>query len=345
MNHYGWVIIGAGPAGIAAIGKLLDAGVPHTAISWIDPEFTIGELGKKWYRVNGNTKVKTFINFFNACKSFNYKNAPYFAVNQFDIEKSCRLINIVQPLKWITQQLKKQVNCINGRVCALSLQNQHWHIELEDSVLISKQVILATGSYPKSLSHPLPEISAEIALNDQLLENQNLKHDTVAVFGSSHSAIVVLENLMNTDVKKIINFYRHPLKYAIDMDDYILFDNTGLKGKAADWAKKHIDGACPDRIERVLCNSDSMQEKLMECTKVIYAIGFEPNSTITIHPFDYPLEYNDTNGIIAPGLFGFGIAYPNKVTDPLGNIEHAVGLWKFMQHINRCLPIWMRYHA
>jgi hypothetical protein len=32
-----------------------------------------------------------------------------------------------------------------------------------------------------------------------------------------------------------------------------------------------------------------------------------------------------------PGLFGAGIAFPERVVDPHGNEEYAVGFWKFMK--------------
>ena len=35
---YAWAVIGAGPAGIAAVGKLLDHGVADKDIVWIDPD-------------------------------------------------------------------------------------------------------------------------------------------------------------------------------------------------------------------------------------------------------------------------------------------------------------------
>ena len=46
-----------------------------------------------------------------------------------------------------------------------------------------------------------------------------------------------------------------------------------------------------------------------------------------------------------PGLFGFGIAFPESHTNPLGLTEHRVGLYKFMQYLDTVLPLWMRYGA
>jgi len=35
-----------------------------------------------------------------------------------------------------------------------------------------------------------------------------------------------------------------------------------------------------------------------------------------------------------------GIAFPESVTDPEGNKEMAVGLWKFMRYLKRIVPDW-----
>ena len=42
---YAWTVIGAGPAGIAAVGKLLDHGIAGEDIAWIDPAFAAGDIG------------------------------------------------------------------------------------------------------------------------------------------------------------------------------------------------------------------------------------------------------------------------------------------------------------
>ena len=44
-NLFQWLVTGAGPAGIAAVGKLLDAQIPKDKIGWLDPAFRVGDLG------------------------------------------------------------------------------------------------------------------------------------------------------------------------------------------------------------------------------------------------------------------------------------------------------------
>jgi hypothetical protein len=57
------------------------------------------------------------------------------------------------------------------------------------------------------------------------------------------------------------------------------------------------------------------------------------------------VSYDRRTGIIAPGLFGFGVAFPEMRTTPLGDVSHPVGLWKFVNYLERVMPIWLQYHA
>ena len=170
------------------------------------------------------------------------------------------------------------------------------------------------------------------------------KDDTVAVFGSSHTAIIALYNLISIGAK-VINFYRSPLKYAIDYGDFVLFDNTGLKGYSAEWARRYIEGERPSNLERVLVTDSGFKQRFEACTKVIYAVGFKRRDSIVIaSPYD-ALSYDEKTGIIGPNLFGLGFAFPQGKHDRIGNYEYNVGLWKFMSYLEEILPIWLRHQG
>ncbi|RLV59227.1 pyridine nucleotide-disulfide oxidoreductase [Parashewanella curva] len=343
MRSYSWCVVGSGPAGIAAVGNLIDSGVPADDIAWVDPHFSVGDIGDKWFRVQGNSKVKGFMAFFNECASFRFHQAPLFKIHSIDPERSCRLCHLLPPLEWITEQLLSQVTSFKMKVNKISRTHGKWCLTGNELDIQASKVVLATGSEPKTLPLTIPTIPLNEALNDKIIRSKNLVDETIAVFGSSHSAMVALENLMNTQVKKVINFYRSPTKYAVYMDDYVLFDNTGLKEHAALWAKTNIDGTLPDRLERVYCEGDHWNEKIDQCTKAVFCIGFEARTDIQISDIQQPLSYNPYNGIIAHGLFGVGVGFPNLVTDPFGYQEWNVGIGKFMDYIKQVLPIWLKY--
>jgi hypothetical protein len=339
-----WTVIGAGPAGIAAIGKLIDQGIPAQQIGWIDPHFGVGDLGQKWNQVPSNTSVELFLRFLNNCEAFNFKtHASKFHLATLDPTETCTLKHIVEPLQWITDHLKKQVHSFPTTSMALSLSQGRWEIKTQESSLYAKNVILAIGADSKNLSIPGSEcINLDTALNPEKLKKAVTSKDTIAVFGSSHSAILVLANLAELKVKKIINFYRSPHKYAIPLDGWILFDDTGLKGFAAKWAKENLDGTQPPNLERVLTSDHTFEESLALCDKAIYAVGFERRKLPVLEQYEH-LHYDDRTGIIAPGLFGFGLAFPQAKFDPFGHLDFRVGLWKFMEYLNSILPIWIKY--
>ncbi|MDF1828395.1 MAG: FAD-dependent oxidoreductase [Legionellaceae bacterium] len=338
-----WAVVGAGPAGIAAIGKLLDQGIHPKKIAWIDPAFTVGDFGTRWQHVSSNTRVGLFLKFFERCQSFKYNTAPDFDIHQTNPDHTCCLALAAKPLQWITEHLKQTVHSIQDTVQHLKLYDRCWHLQLAQQTLQAKQVILATGSEPKSLAFPgVQEIPLRLALDPHQLAPICHTHDTVAVFGSSHSAVLIIKTLLEQcDVKHVMNFYLSPLRYAVYLDDWILFDDTGLKGNTATWAREHLDGKLPNKLTRVISNEENIRQYLPQCSHAIYATGFQKR-LIPIEGM-HSLEYNDRSGIIAPGLFGLGIAFPEAKIDRFGTLEHRVGLWKFMDYLERVLPVWMKY--
>ncbi len=264
-------------------------------------------------------------------------------LGEADPEETCALALVADPLVWIIEHLRERVQTFKTTATALFLERRRWRIETEQGELSSTNVILAVGAVPKKLNYPqLKEIPVEVALDPEKLADEPLENATVAVFGSSHSSMIALPNLLRNPVEKVINFYRSPLRYAVYLDDWILFDDTGLKGQAAAWARENIDGVHPERLERCWVSRPDFEEKLAACDRVIYTVGFE-RRTLPVTKQWGQLDYNPVNGILAPGLFGLGIAFPERATDRYGYVEYRVGLKKFMDHINAVLPLWLRY--
>lgn len=340
---YAWTVIGAGPGGIAAVGRLLDHGIAPEEIAWVDPAFAAGDLGAKWRSVSSNTQAGLFLSYLHGSSAFRFGAAPPMPLQEVDPDETCALALVADPLVWITDHLRERVEAFQTTATALYLEKRRWRIETPLQQLTSENVILAVGAVPKKLSYPqLTEIPVEVALDPEKLADEPLANATVAVFGSSHSSMIVLPNLLRHPVKKVINFYRSPLTYAVYLDDWILFDDSGLKGRAADWARENIDGVYPDRLERCWVSSPDFEEKLAACDRVVYTVGFERRALPETKQWGQ-LDYNRSNGIMAPGLFGLGVAFPERSTDRYGYVEYRVGLKKFMDHLDEVLPLWLRY--
>lgn len=343
-NPFEWAVVGAGPAGIAAVGKLLDHGVSSDKIVWIDPKFTVGDLGHLWPNVSSNTTVSRFIDFLQNVSAFDYQHiAKDFKLNHLPLAETCLLREIVEPLQQVTRQLRQQVHVIQDEVRSLNLSQRMWSLSSDSHTLQTKNVILATGAVPSALNYPgMDVIPFEAAIDKERLASIVNPSQTLAVFGSSHSAIIIVRHLVELGVKKVINFYRSPCRYAVDMGDWILFDNTGLKGDTAAWAREHIDGVLPSNLIRFNTSDYNLARHLSECNQVIYAVGFERRNNIIIGDYEHT-HYNPHVGIIGPGLFGLGIAYPELKPDPFGTVESQVGLWKFMTYLNKVMPVWFKY--
>jgi hypothetical protein len=218
---------------------------------------------------------------------------------------------------------------------------------------------------------PLPvsdikEIGLDPALNPPLLA-KIIPSDasmTIGVIGASHSAILVLRNLYNLASSthgglRIKWFTRHPLRYAEERDGWILRDNTGLKGDVAVWARENLEedmlpfSNVSKYIKKLSTTKEKEQQTYLEqlpgCSYVIQAIGFHANEIPVLSRDGKALEvkynnrtagFEDTDGKIVKGLYAAGIAWPEKVTDPEGNVEYAVGLAKFMNYLKRVVPTW-----
>lgn len=200
---YAWTVIGAGPAGIAAVGRLLDHGIAPEQIAWVDPAFGAGDLGAKWRSVSSNTQVGMFLSYLNGSSAFGFSTAPPIPLREVDPNETCALALVADPLVWITGHLRERVTTFETTATALFLERRQWSIETPLQQLTSKNVILAVGAVPKKLSYPeLTEIPVEVALDPEKLADEPLANATVAVFGSSHSSMIVLPNLLRHPIKK-----------------------------------------------------------------------------------------------------------------------------------------------
>ena len=145
-----------------------------------------------------------------------------------------------------------------------------------------------------------------------------------------------------------------------------MYDNTGLKGQAAQFAREQLeDSQLPNSvagtfIEKIDTSDRAREEELYwshlpECTHLVSAIGYERNPIPELSRNDQPIVarqhdlkwdsgfggFLDAKGAVVPGLHGAGIAFPETVVDPRGNVEQAVGFFKFMKFLKRVTPTWI----
>lgn len=337
-----WTVIGAGFAGITVIGALRDIG--QTDITWIDPHFNVGRMGQYYYNVPGNTLAESYITVVNECHTFKGFSSPAIDyLRHYYPYECCSLKIAIDALQDITTHLRKELKNDNRTVQSLEFVNDNWLITLDNGISFSSQnVVLATGSHPKALDYPC---ATTIPLDDALDKKRLLNHvqpeDTIALIGGSHSSMLVLKNLCETNIKRIINFYIHPITYAYDMGNDNIPDYNGLKGDVASWVFDVLEKEQPASIIRIKNTDTARTSWLPLCNKIIYAIGYERNNLPALSIPTTNLLYDDTTGFIAPRLFGIGIAFPEKIIDPWGKTQHTVGMLDFLTYAQRITPQWI----
>lgn len=334
-----WTIIGAGPAGIITVGLLLDLGVDPQDIVWVDPEFNVGRMGKFYETVPGNTRTFLYIEFINACKTFQEINTPSMqALQYYEPHLAYPLEIIINPLRDITQYMCTKVRAKQDSLTSLDFINDQWYVGLSQETVISRSVVLATGSHPRNLHYPCDqEIPLDMALNKDQLAQQVTPQDTIAVVGSAHSAVLVMKYLSELPVGRIINFYLKPLEFVQDMGAWFLL----TKSLAGDWAKNVLEKNPPAHLIRLLNTPQTLSAWLPICTKIIYACGFDRNELPAINGTDPIVSYHETTGVIAPRLFGIGIAFPEKEMHSDGSSEYNIGLLDFMSYAQKIIPAWL----
>lgn len=338
---YEWAIIGAGPAGITTIGVLLDSGVPANKIAWIDPEFKVGRL-PNYNHVPANNPTSKFIYFMQNCETFKKcKSEEISQLFEMDPTEHHELKVITKPLQCITNQIRNKVSSFETHMHYLFFERDEWNILTNNDLTIkAKNVVLATGSKPKSLDlhKPGSQIPLDVALNRHQLKQAVTTEDTVAVIGSAHSAVLILKFLCDLNVKKIYNFYNKNLIIETPTGQQI--DPTlDLFGIAAKWVKEVLCVNPPSNLERLRSIPNNLDRILPNCTKTIYAVGYKPNPLPEIKE---TANYSyDKNGKIGQRLFGIGIAFPQVVENEAGNLEPQVGLKAFLDYAQKAVSIWM----
>lgn len=249
------------------------------------------------------------------------------------------------------------------------------HGSPDELTIETARLILCTGSHPTNIPVPVPGLDITHLDLDTILKPSELATTlppntptTVAVIGASHSAILALLNLVTLARDshphlRVKWFTRHPLRYAEYMDGWILRDNTGLKGLAADFARAQLeDDMLPTSpagrvIEKIDCGGGESREaaqyraELPSCSHIVHAVGFtrDPLPQLARDEEALSMEFDHGSGKfhergdgpVVPGLFGAGIAFPERVVDPRGTVEYAVGFFKFMKFLKRVVPGWV----
>ncbi len=341
-----WLIVGAGPAGLIAAGVFMDIGVDPKKIVLLDPTFDVGRMGQFYSKVESNNKAREFVAFINASITFQQCLCPAIdALKRLDPLQPCLLESIVEPLRCISAYLRTQLIPVQDMMTGLMFDKDLWCVATQHhGIIFANHVVLATGASPRTLNLNTSQniIPLDYALDPVTFKTLVTADDVIGIVGGAHSAILLLKYLSTMQVKHVYNFYRHPITYALDEGCWAS-DQFGVKGTTGEWAKNILEKYPPAHITRIQFNKNEELPALFtqhKCNKLIYAIGYERSSLPPINGTT-PITHYDDHGMIAPRLFGIGIAFPeHKIDDD--NPRYIVGLNCFMDYAQRLIPHWMQ---
>lgn len=405
-ERYAAVVVGAGAAGITAVGNLLEQKIEP--ILWVDDSFVAGRVNTHYREVMSNTQIWLIVAYAEALSVFRHilSGVPaediwagrtegkgncdrLTCLREMDQQEYCELSYAADMLRIFGEELRKfpPVDSRAGWVTGAQLdqtapESERWAVSVNEDghsyTVKTQRLILCQGAHPicEPLSVHIPNIQS-MDLDDALSHTNLTKllgdagPVTVGVIGASHSAIIVLMHLHSIATKhnqdlRVRWFTRHDLRYAVQMDGWILRDTTGLKGIPAQFAKNNLE---PDMLAksdvgkyltRIDYDKDEQEgtfdDRMPGCSYYIQAIGYTNNAhpeLKTITGKDVVPHFNNSKGCFhydegckggeqtkIPGLYGLGIAWPERVTDPRGNEELSVGFLKFMKFIKREIVDW-----
>jgi len=254
------LVVGAGPAGIAAVLALRERGLRR--IAWVDPAFDSGRLSL-FRSVACNTKLDLV-------------SGPSFlghrlmrSAGQDEVDQALKqLVATGKTLPWplddpaelgwtmlgackdvydvVTALLLKStgVEVHKGRVAALEHESNTWVAALEDSAVRvpAHAVVFATGAVPRRTVG----VSGESLCDEDALRAAVAPGSSVAVLGNSHTAAVVLAKLFDLpdDVApgRVANFAKRDCRLAewVPEAGGYRYTSTGLKGFGAAFGREFM---------------------------------------------------------------------------------------------------------
>ena len=313
-------ILGCGVTGFLLLYNLQKQGVSPEQVIVIDPTFLGGDLCEKWCCVRSNTTWQQLL------------DAVSHPVNPLPEHWSsipsgspCSLRYYVDYLREIVKPYMAKCE-LHSTYATNVVYEGNWKITLKTKVEVVADVLLvAVGSEPKQLDLPFPSIPLAAALNPEKLATLVKKDDKILVFGTAHSATIIVKNLVDLGAK-VTNFYATSKPFYFDRDG----EYDGIKQDAATIADKILSGELPVTMVSTQDLTGAIRHT-RNVDAVIYAIGFQARDQFGLK------DYNPQTGQLTanPNGWGFGIAYPNQAAD---GIHFDVSIPAFQVHIERQMP-------
>ncbi|KAL2178469.1 pyridine nucleotide-disulfide oxidoreductase-domain-containing protein [Thermothelomyces heterothallicus CBS 202.75] len=218
QNRADAIVVGAGPAGIAAVGNLVDK-YPRGNVVWVDKSFDGGSIGQLYREVPSFSPAGNFLEYATALPIFRgiadavpRPNAVT-RLQALDPNMTCSLSHAADMLQLLSDGLIRHpsVKPVLGTVteAGRNSSTRQWRVAVQPNHDIghvphqeeyhAPLVVLCTGTLPRAMPLPAPvsRLGLETCLSPTRLARL-LPRDrdrTVAVLGHGYAAAVVLKNL------------------------------------------------------------------------------------------------------------------------------------------------------
>ncbi|KAL2122395.1 hypothetical protein VTJ04DRAFT_2850 [Mycothermus thermophilus] len=265
------IVVGGGPAGIAAVGNFLEI-FSGGKIIWIDKSFAGGMIPQYLDPLPSYCTAGDYVRFAQTLPTLaRLWTAPFSknsvkTLQRLDQDKPCQLSYVGNMLKSLTTRLQNhdRVQAVTG---AATLLRREWTVTVDDFTssipgltqltFRSKIVVLCTGTKPSIPALPVhvsqwPVYTgfSQERLSQALPANRPI---TMAVIGSGHSAVHVLRNLVGLAstthphlrirwITRTPNFTYSEHVADSDHGPVILHKYDGLTYETADYARTQLDG-------------------------------------------------------------------------------------------------------
>lgn len=365
FGKYEFAVIGLGPAGCLFLACLPDDVWPRTLVFDAGGVGGVGgDLGCRYGNVRANLTRAELAKAFWAIPRWVSEPLPLL-LGDADPD-TCPLLSVVcDQLREIMKPILARVTLHSQHVTSVSQIVGGWCVDYGsgsdsdssggsgsgDSVCVPK-VVICTGGEPRVLDYSKPAIPLSVALDKVALASYIRPTDCVVVFGTAHSGTLIMRNLREAGCSGITGIYRGstPFRWSrghtVDCPCALLggtgcHDSEGVKQESAAIADAIVRGewgsATPTLIS--VTESEALETALNAADYVVYAVGFNGRMPALRGLGGEVLgaDYNPGTGQIAPGLWGFGLAFPAMYTKPRGGEAVDVGLPGFAMHIRACI--------
>lgn len=314
-------IIGCGATGYLLLYNLQKNGVYPEQIFIVDPTFLGGDMCEQWCCVRSNTTWQQLLS------AVPLQSTIPERFSSIAPDSPCVLRHYIDYLREVVKPYMMKCNLHSTYASKVEFQENKWTITLQtkERCLEADILLLATGSEPKHLDLPYPVLSLATALNKEKLQQFVSKGQHILVFGTAHSATLIVQNLVDCGAS-VTNFYATPKPFYFDRDG----DYDGLKQDAAATADRILKRELPVELVSIQDTAGVIRHT-RNVDAVVYAIGFQARNPFGLK--DYNVETGQINGTST--AWGFGIAYPNRAPD---GIHFDVSIPAFQAHIERQMP-------